>query len=84
MDVDLSADARNVKLYVDIFALDLEGKDEVIASLNARSNIHALKDLLAKKVNLRFVPEIMFLLDKSQEKISKINAVLEEEKRKYG
>ena len=75
-NIDISPNLRNLKIYVDILNLDLKIKNEVVKNLN-KDNIKLIKQIIADKVNLRYVPEPLFLLDDSNEKIYKINKIIE-------
>ncbi len=81
-DVDISPNLRNLKIYIDIMNMEQKDKNNVIKNLN-KENIYAIKDLLAKRVNLRYVPEPIFILDNSNEKIFKMNKIIEEESKKF-
>jgi ribosome-binding factor A len=80
VELDLTKNFRNLKVFADISHPDPKVKKEVIRKLNKES-IYAIKELIAEKINLKYVPEILFILDQSNEKISKINKLLEEEKK---
>jgi ribosome-binding factor A len=78
-DIDISPDLRNLKIFVEILDLELKTKNEVVKRLN-KENVFAVKSLLAEKINIRYVPEILFVLDDSAEKVEKINKLIEKEK----
>lgn len=81
-DVDISPDLRNLKIFVDIQNIDESRKKDIIKLLN-KDNIFIIKDLLAKNINLRYVPEPIFILDNSNEKLFKMEKIIEKEKEKY-
>ena len=81
-NVDISPDLKNLKVFVEISNLDKKHKEEVIKNLNTK-NIYTIKKLLADKVNLRYVPEVLFILDNSSEKLFKMSKIIEKEKKKY-
>ena len=81
-NVDISPDLKNLKVFVEISNLDKKHKEEVIKNLNTK-NIYTIKKLLADKVNLRYVPEVLFILDNSSEKLFKMIKIIEKEKKKY-
>lgn len=81
-NVDISPDLKNLKVFVEISNLDKKHKEEVIKNLNTK-NIYTIKKLLADKVNLRYVPEVLFILDNSSEKLFKMNKIIEKEKKKF-
>ncbi|MDR3290252.1 MAG: ribosome-binding factor A [Rickettsiales bacterium] len=80
-NVDISPDLRNLKLLIEVSDLDLKIKNEVVKRLNKES-VFAVKKMLAEKMNLRYVPDVFFLLDKGNEKIIKISEIIEKEKSK--
>ena len=82
IDVDISPDLRNLKIYIDIMNMEQKNKKDVVKNLN-KENLHVIKNLLATKLNLRYVPEPLFILDDSNEKIFKMNKILEAEAKKY-
>ena len=81
-NVDISPDLKNLKVFVEISNLDKKHKEEVIKNLNTK-NIYTIKKLLADKVNLRYVPEVLFILDNSSEKLFKMSKIIEKEKKKF-
>ena len=81
-NVDISPDLRNLKIYIDIINMDLENKKKVVKSLN-KDNIYVIKDTLAKKLNLRYVPEPLFIVDDSNEKLYRMNKIIDEESKKF-
>lgn len=81
-NVDISPDLRNLKIYIDIINMELENKKKVVKHLN-KENIPAIKDVLAKKLNLRYVPEPLFMIDDSNEKLYRINKIINEESKKF-
>ena len=81
-NVDISPDLKNLKVFVEISNLDKKHQDEVIKNLNTK-NIYTIRKLLADKVNLRYVPEVLFILDNSSEKLFKMSKIIEKEKKKF-
>jgi ribosome-binding factor A len=80
-DVDISPDFKNLKIFLDISNLNLSIKKEIIKKLN-KEDIYIIKKVLAKKINLKFVPEPFFVLDESNAKIFKINEILKKDREK--
>jgi ribosome-binding factor A len=79
-NVDISADLRNLKIYIELQQInDIKVRKKIVNNLN-KEKIYAIKSLLAKKINMRYVPEVLFLLDESNEKADKIEELLEKEK----
>ena len=74
-NVDISPDFKNLKIFIEVSNINKKQKEEVVKNLNTK-NIYTIKKLLAEKVNLRYVPEIIFILDNSNEKLFKMNIKL--------
>ena len=81
-NVDISPDLRNLKIFIDISNMDIKNKQKVVKEFNNKY-IYTVKDLIAKKINLRYVPEIIFYLDDTNEKIAQIEEIINKEKQKY-
>ena len=79
-EVDVSPDAKNAKIFIDIFGNDaIHGK--IIAKLNEAAPHFRYQ--LAKKITLRVVPEIIFELDKRQKNVASVEAILDQENKRY-
>lgn len=81
-EVDISPNLRNLKVYVDISNMEEKNKKLVIKHLNEQ-DIYVIKKLLADKINLRYVPETIFILDESNAKLLKMEQLIKEEVKKY-
>lgn len=81
-EVDISPNLRNLKIYVDISNMEEKNKKLVIKHLNEQ-DIYVIKKLLADKINLRYVPETIFILDESNDKLLKMEQLIKEEAKKY-
>lgn len=81
-EVDISPNLRNLKVYVDISNMEDKNKKLVIKHLNEQ-DIYVIKKLLADKINLRYVPETIFILDESNAKLLKMEKLIKEEAKKY-
>ncbi len=81
-EVDISPNLRNLKVYVDISNMEEKNKKLVIKHLNEQ-DIYVIKKLLADKINLRYVPETIFILDESNDKLLKMEKLIKEEAKKY-
>ena len=81
-NVDISPDFKNLKIFIEVSNIDKKQKEEVLKNLNTK-NIYTIKKLLAEKINLRYVPEVIFILDNSNEKLFKMNKIIENEKKKF-
>lgn len=74
-DCDTASDLSYCKIYVTV--LDIEKKDEVLKSLNKASSF--IRSELAKRIEIRNIPELKFYYDESisyGEKIDKIIDVM--------
>lgn len=80
LEADVSPDAKNVKIYIDIFGNDSMHK-KIVDALNVAAP--HFRHELAKKISLRVVPEIEFLLDKTQQNAMNLEALIESESKKY-
>ncbi len=91
-EADVSPDAKNAKIYIDIFHLTKKNdtdhneshfakiEKELIKQLNHMSPV--FRHQLAQKIELRIVPEIQFLIDKSQDNLQNIEKIIAEEAKK--
>lgn len=79
LEADVSPDAKNVKIFIDIFGNDSMHK-KIVDKLNEAAPHFRYQ--MAKKVTLRTVPEITFVLDKTQSKAMSLEALIEEEGKK--
>ncbi|MDR2459094.1 MAG: 30S ribosome-binding factor RbfA [Holosporales bacterium] len=70
--VDLSPDLCNATVF--FTTLDSGTVDETIAFFKMQD--HFFKDLIAKKLSLRVIPNIIFKIDKSIEQASRIDELL--------
>ncbi len=80
LEADVSPDAKNVKFFIDIFGND-KVHDKIVEKLN--DNVAHLRFLLAKKVTLRAMPEITFVLDKTQSRAMNLENLFAQEGSKY-
>jgi ribosome-binding factor A len=80
LEADVSPDAKNVKIYLDIFGNE-EKQNALIKALNKASP--SFRAQLAKKISLRIVPEIFFILDKTQDKALKIEDLINKESQNF-
>jgi len=80
--VDISPDLKNLKVFVDIPNIDKKYRIKIVKNLN-KENVFVIKKILADKINLRYVPEVLFILDESNEKLFEMNKIIEREAKKY-
>ena len=78
--VKTSSDLKNAKVYISI--LGSESKRNTMEGLKNASGF--IRTELAKRVNLRYTPELVFELDETLEYGAKIDSILEELKKKEG
>lgn len=77
-EVEVSGDLRYVKVYFTVLGNEKEKKSAVIGLKHATGFI---RQLIAKGVELKFVPEIVFKFDEAYERERQINELLERIKR---
>ncbi len=80
LEADVSPDAKNVKIFIDIFGNDAM-HEKIVAKLN--ENMPHFRFLLAKKVSLRVMPEMVFILDKTQSRAMNLENLIAQEALKY-
>ncbi|NBX52533.1 MAG: 30S ribosome-binding factor RbfA [Proteobacteria bacterium] len=73
LEADVSPDAKNVKIFIDIFGDST--KHEQIFNKIVENTPHFRYEL-AKKIDLRFTPEILFVHDKTYQKANLIECLL--------
>ena len=83
--VDVSADIKNAKIQLEIFTEKKEDKingkeQKIIDQLN--QSIIFFKKQLSRKIKLKYIPKISFILDKSNISSLKINQLIDQESRK--
>lgn len=71
--VDTSADLHHAKVFISLICSE-EEKSRVLAALNSAAGFIAVH--AAKKVELRYFPELIFKLDTSGEEHMKIQKIL--------
>jgi len=76
LEADVSPDAKNVKIYIDIFGN--EGMHEKIVKALNKAAPH-FRFQLAKKVMLRVIPEIIFVNDKTHQRAMSLDSLIENE-----
>lgn len=79
LQADVSPDAKNAKVFIDIFG-NAESK-KIIQDLNQITPY--LRKQLASKINLRYTPELIFVLDETFKEVNKIEDLLKEEAKKF-
>lgn len=73
--VEMTPDLRFAKVYFSMFGTD-EEKEQLFA--NVKSHKKEIRWLLGGELDLKFVPELHFLIDESMEKAARINELIRE------
>ena len=76
LEADVSPDIKNARIFIDIFG-DEKSEEKIVKKLN--ESAPRFRFQLAKKITTRLVPEILFVLDKTQCRANKINSLIEKE-----
>jgi len=76
LEADVSPDAKNVKIFVDIFG-DSSKHQQIFDKICGLTPHFRYE--LAKKINLRITPEIVFIHDKTIQNASAIEALIYDE-----
>ncbi len=74
-EADASPDLKNVKIFVNIFG-DIE-KKKLLSELN--KNSYYFRQKLSKRLKLKNIPQIKFILDQYSDNVDKISKRLKEE-----
>jgi ribosome-binding factor A len=78
LEADASPDLKNVRIFIDIFGNEA-AHEKIIERLNGVAPHFRFE--LAKKLAVRVVPEISFILDKTQANVQKIESLLGSDKK---
>lgn len=73
-DVELTADLKDAKVYISF--LDKSKEKEIFQILDQKKA--EFQKILGKKLTMKFTPRLHFLVDNYQERIDKIEKLLEE------
>jgi len=73
-EVRMTPDLKLASIYIFFLFNEKVDKDSFMRNMNDIA--HKVKFFLAKKIKLRYMPEIRFVLDSSFEEASKINKIL--------
>ena len=76
LEADISPDAKNAKIYIDIFGNDSSHK-QIIKDLNQASGF--FRHEISKKVSLKSAPQISFVLDTTSKKAIDMEALFKQE-----
>jgi len=80
LEADVSPDAKNVKIFIDIFGNEPMHK-KIVEKLNELAPHFRYQ--LAKRITTRAVPELKFVLDKTQDKAMKLEDLIAAEAKKF-
>ncbi len=78
IDVKMTEDLKYAKIYYSVFGTDEEREKTVQALRRARGYI---KHLLGKRISLRYMPDISFLLDTEEERARRVDELIEKVKK---
>lgn len=80
LEADVSPDAKNVKIFIDIFG-NKDMHDKIIEKLNeAQSHF---RHELAQKIALKSIPQIRFILDNTTDKARNIEDLIAQEAKNF-
>lgn len=77
--VDMSKDLLNAKVLIDMYGLEDEYKKELVDKLN-KDFIKQIRGILAQKLKVKRVPEVIFCFKEQNKKEQKILDLIEKEK----
>jgi ribosome-binding factor A len=79
--VDLSIDLRHARIYFSVMG----NEDEKVKSLKALNRAKGyIRSSFGNKVRLKYLPEFNFILDRSLEKVKRIDEILRDESDRQG
>ncbi len=76
VEVKMSEDLKSAKVYISIYGSDEEQKHTLEALKRSKGYI---KFLLGKRVTLRYIPELTFLLDDTLERVQRMEEIFKRE-----
>ncbi|MCE3255826.1 MAG: ribosome-binding factor [Rickettsiaceae bacterium] len=79
LQADVSPDAKNAKIFIDVFG-EIEHK-KILEELKKITPY--LRGKLANKINLRYTPELAFVIDDTSKNVSKIEDLLNKEAKRF-
>jgi len=79
LEADVSPDAKNIRIYIDIFGNE-KMHGEIVKALNKAAPHFRYK--MAQRITLRVVPEITFILDTTQNKALSLESLIDSESKK--
>ena len=76
VEVKMSEDLKSAKVYISIYGSDEEQKHTLEALKRSKGYI---KFLLGKRVTLRYIPDLTFLLDDTLERVQRMEEIFKRE-----
>lgn len=76
VEVKMSEDLKSAKVYISVYGSEEEQKHTLEALKRSKGYI---KFLLGKRVQLRYMPEITFLLDDTLERVQRMEEIFRKE-----
>jgi ribosome-binding factor A len=76
--VSVSKDLRHARVFFNLLGGATDGHDDALVGLKSASGF--IRSKLGKQLNLRFVPTIEFIYDKSEDEAQRIDALLRQVK----
>lgn len=80
LEADVSPDIKNARIFVDIFGNE-NLHEKIIKKLN--ENAWHFRQQLSKQLATKGVPEIIFVLDKTQSNAIKMESLISEESKQF-
>ena len=80
LEADVSPDGKNAKIFIDIFGND-KVHDQITKKLNEL--VPYFRHQLAKTITSRGVPNLTFVLDKTQSKALSMESLIADEGKRY-
>ena len=72
-NVDLSDNLKHAKVYVSVFGTEREQRDTIEGLTRASGFI---RNSLGKKLYLKYIPSLEFILDETADHVEKINKII--------
>lgn len=73
-DIEVTADFKEAKVFISVF--DEQNQESVLKRLDEEK--HRFQRVLGKKLKMKFTPKISFEIDKMQERVDKVDKLLQE------
>lgn len=73
-DAEISQDCRHAKVFISVFGSDEDQKHTMVA---LDSSTGFIRSEIGKRIQMRFTPELKFILDNSLERGSRVTQLLD-------